>query len=65
MQRLNNHRHRKPDFLLVLIAVVGLALAATLAIHVHALSDSGVPGVGQTLSQSRFSFEFQNFSAPR
>ena len=53
MQRLNNHRHRKPDFLLVLIAVVGLALAATLAIHVHALSDSGVPGAGQTLSQAR------------
>lgn len=54
MYRLNNHRHRKPDFFLVLVAVVGLALAATLAIHVHALSDSALPGAAQTLSQARF-----------
>lgn len=31
-------KHRKPDFLLVIFTVVGLAMAATLTLHVHALS---------------------------
>jgi hypothetical protein len=38
MQKRGSHKHRKPDFLLVLFTVVGLATAATLTLHVHALS---------------------------
>lgn len=51
MPRLNNRRHRKPDFLLVLVTVVGVALAATLTLHVHALSSTSVPDTEQMLSQ--------------
>ncbi|MCB1758990.1 MAG: hypothetical protein KDI68_04305 [Gammaproteobacteria bacterium] len=40
MQKRGNHKHRKPDFLLVLFTVVGLATAATLTLHVHALSST-------------------------
>ena len=54
MYRLNNQRHRKPDFMLVLVAVVGLALLATLALHVEALSDDRVVGSEQFWSQTRF-----------
>ena len=38
MYKQGNRRHRKPDFLLVIFSVVGLAMAATLTLHVHALS---------------------------
>ena len=37
----SNQKHRKPDFLMVICTLVGLAMAATLTLHVHALS-SGV-----------------------
>jgi len=40
MYRQGNHKHRKLDFLLVTFAVVGLAMAATLTLHVHALSST-------------------------
>jgi hypothetical protein len=38
-----NHKHRKLDFLLVIFTVVGLAMAATLTLHVHALSSKSEP----------------------
>ncbi len=38
MYRTNNHRHRRPDFLTVLVTLVGIALGATLALQYHALS---------------------------
>lgn len=50
MYRMNNQRNRKPDIMLILIALVGLALAATLTLHVHALSDTGAHGVESSLS---------------
>ena len=50
MHRMNNERHRKPDILLILIALVGLAFAATLTLHVHALSDARAPGDEPVLS---------------
>ncbi len=40
MYRQGKQKHRKPDFLLVLFAVVGIAMAATLTLHVHALSSN-------------------------
>ena len=39
MYRMNNHRHRRPDFLLVLVTLVGIAFGATLALQYYALSD--------------------------
>jgi len=51
--RTNNHRHRKPDFLVILVAVVVLALAASLTVQVHALSSTDTPGAESPLSQSR------------
>ncbi len=53
MYRINNHRHRKPDFLMILVAVVALALAATLTVQVHALSSTETPGVESLFSQPR------------
>ena len=38
MYRTNNHRHRRPDFLTVLVTLVGIAMGATLALQYHALS---------------------------
>ena len=38
MYNQGNHKHRKLDFLLVIFTVVGLAMTATLTLHLHALS---------------------------
>ncbi len=38
MFRQSNQKYRKPDFLMVLVTLVGVALAATVTLHVHALS---------------------------
>lgn len=51
MYRQSNHRYRKPDFLMVLVTVVGVALAATLTLHVHALSSVSSHELAPVLSQ--------------
>ncbi|HXK56347.1 MAG TPA: hypothetical protein PLZ16_06845 [Gammaproteobacteria bacterium] len=43
MHNQGNHKYRKLDFLLVIVTVVGLAMAATLTLHVHALSSKSDP----------------------
>ena len=40
MYNRGNRKHRKLDFLLVIFALVGLATAATLTLHVHALAST-------------------------
>lgn len=54
MYRLNNPRHRKPDFLMVLVTLVGIALGATLALQYYALSDGQMSNSSTLLSQNRF-----------
>lgn len=49
MYKQSNHKHRKPDFLLVIFTVVGLSMAATLTLHVHALS-SGPESVKEMIA---------------
>jgi hypothetical protein len=51
MYHLHNHRHRKPDFLLTILLVVGIALLATLALHVRALDHQPQTTVGVGVSQ--------------
>ena len=54
MHRLNSSKYRKPDFLLILVAVVGLALAATLTLQVHALSSEEAHVEQSLISQSGY-----------
>ena len=54
MYDLHNHRHRKPDFLSIILLVVGVAVMATVALHVRALdskpqASSGMPSFYQQL----------------
>lgn len=43
MYKRSNQKYRKVDFLMVIFTVVGLAMAATLTLHVHALSSNSDP----------------------
>ena len=43
MYRRGNQKYRRLDFLMVIFAVVGVAMAATLTLHVHALSSTSDP----------------------
>jgi len=54
MYRTNNHRHRKPDFLVVLVALVAVALGATLALQFHALSSNQTSDRPILLSQNHY-----------
>lgn len=53
MYRASNRRHRKPDFLVVLVALVAIALGATLALQFHALSSAQMGDRPTLLSQNR------------
>ncbi|WP_172838713.1 hypothetical protein [Solemya velesiana gill symbiont] len=39
MYRSYHQRHRKPDILFILVAVVGIATAVTLSFHLHLAGD--------------------------
>ncbi|MCW8891266.1 MAG: hypothetical protein OQL20_11470 [Sedimenticola sp.] len=47
------HSRRKPDFLLILLSLVGLALLATVTIHYHLLDHTRSVDPGHSYSEQR------------
>lgn len=48
------HSRRRPDFMSILFALVGVALLATVSIHFHLLDHTTTVDSRQLLSEQRF-----------
>ncbi|WP_186297598.1 hypothetical protein [Sedimenticola selenatireducens] len=50
----SHHHRRKPDFLLIMLSLIGSALLATVAVHFHLLDHTISIDQDQTYSEQRY-----------